>query len=161
MTANLKVLHDKTLQHKEKMKKIKVKVAKAREELQKVFKIREEVFIKGQKVPRSKEWDKHDKSSTHFIVLIEDIPIGCARITFKDRNAKLERIAILKKFRNRGYGKKIVSKLISYSKLKKSSSIFMNAQYYLKDYYSKLGFKEQGKVFMEAGIKHVKMHYKN
>jgi ElaA protein len=35
----------------------------------------------------------------------------------------------------------------------------MNAQYYLLEYYRKLGFKPKGKPFDEAGIKHIKMVY--
>lgn len=49
---------------------------------------------------------------------------------------------------------------IKYCKRKKVKNIFMNAQYYLKDYYKKLGFKPEGRIFEEAGIKHIKMQLK-
>ena len=38
--------------------------------------------------------------------------------------------------------------------------IYFHSQYYIKDMYAKMGFIEEGEIFEEAGIKHIKM-YKN
>ena len=141
------------------MTEIKIKIAKSKKELEQIYKILEIVFIKGQKVPRNIELDKHDKTAKHLIAAYKEKPIGCARIRFVDGNAKLERIAVLKKYRGKGFGKIIVDYLIKYCKSKKINEIFMNAQHYLKDYYKKFGFMPIGKPFMEAGIKHIKMNY--
>ena len=140
---------------------IKIRLAKNKKELEQVYKIREIVFIKEQKVAKNIEKDKFDVTAKHFILYYKNKSIGCARIRFINRNAKLERIAVLKKYRGKGFGKIIVDYLIKYCKSKKMKKIFMNAQYYLKDYYKKLGFEPKGRIFEEAGIKHIKMHFKN
>ena len=140
--------------------KLKIKLVKNRKELSKVLKVREIVFIKGQNVPRNVERDKFDNAAKQVIVLYNDDPIGCARIRFVGKKAKLERIALLKKYRGKGFGKLIVNYLIEYCKNRNIKDIFMNSQYYLKDYYCKFGFKKIGKPFIEAGIKHIKMYLK-
>lgn len=142
------------------MEDTKIKIVKNKKELEHVMKIRETVFVIGQNVPRDIEIDEFDKVAKHVIVNYKNIPIGCARIRFVKGKAKLERIAILKEYRGKGFGKIIMNYLINYCKSKKVYGIYMNAQYYLKDYYKKFGFKPIGKTFMEAGIKHIKMHLK-
>ena len=145
-----------------KMKnQIEIKIAKSENELENVFKIREIVFIREQKVAENIEKDKFDRTAKHFILSYKNKPVGCARIRFIGNTAKLERIAVLKKYRGKGFGKIIVDYLINYCKSKKINEIFMNAQFYLKEYYGKLGFEPKGRIFSEAGIKHIKMHFKN
>ncbi|MBI3035577.1 GNAT family N-acetyltransferase [Candidatus Woesearchaeota archaeon] len=143
------------------MNNIKVRLAKNKKELMMVFKIRKIVFIKEQNVSKNIERDEFDKTAKHFALYYKNRPVGCARIRFINRKAKLERIAVLKEYRGKGFGKIIVDYLIKYCKKKKMKKIFMNAQYYLKDYYKKLGFKPKGIIFEEAGIKHIKMYFGN
>ena len=149
---------DKTL----KMTKnnLKTRLVKNKKDLKNVFNIRKIIFIKEQGVNREIERDKFDNIAKHVIVLLKNKPIGCARIRFVGKKAKLERIAILKKHRGKGFGKLIVNYLIEYCKNKNVKGIYMNSQYYLKGYYGRLGFKPKGKTFMEAGIKHIKMYLK-
>lgn len=140
------------------MEKIKIRLVKNKKELENIFKIREIVFIKEQKVAENIEKDKFDRTAKHFILLYKNKPVGCARIRFVDRKAKLERIAVLKSSRGKGFGKMIVNYMVNYCKNKNVKEIVMNSQYYLKDYYKKFGFKPRGKTFMEAGIKHIEMY---
>jgi predicted GNAT family N-acyltransferase len=136
---------------------LEIRVIRNDDELRAVFKIREEVFIKGQGVQRSIEMDKHDRQAEHIIVLMNGEPIGCARVRSVNSMAKLERIAIVEKHRGKHYGKELVKFLIDHCALKGVDGVFMNSQYYLRDYYRQLGFSEEGKPFMEAGIKHIRM----
>lgn len=138
--------------------KTKIRLVKNKKELENVFKIRHIVFIKEQNVPENIEIDKFDKSAKHMIVLYKNKPIGCARIRFIGSKAKLERIAVLKSYRGKGFGKMIVNYMVNYCKNKNVKKIIMNSQYYLKDYYKKFGFKPRGKTFVEAGIKHIEMY---
>ncbi len=139
---------------------IKIKLVKNKKDLDKVFKIREIVFVKEQNVPLNRDRDEFDDVAKHVLVLYNNKPVGCARIRFINKKAKLERIAILKKYRGKGFGKKILDYLIKYCKKKNIKNIMMDAQYYLRDYYKKLGFNPRGKIFMDAGIKHIRMHLK-
>ena len=141
-----------------KTNNIEIKLAENKKELNQIFRIREIVFIKEQNVPKGIEMDEFDTTSKHFIVLHNTKPIGCARIRFTNKKAKLERIAILKKYRGKGFGKILMDYLIDYYEDNDATDIFMNSQFYLKDYYKKFGFEPRGKTFMEASIKHIEMH---
>ena len=137
---------------------LKIRLIKNKKELDAVFKIRKIVCIKEQKVKKDIERDEFDKTAKHFIVFYKNKPIGGARLRFINNKVKLERIAVLKTHRGKGFGKDMTNYLIRYCKNKKVKEIFMHSQYHLKDFYKKLGFKPRGKTFMEAGIKHIEMH---
>ncbi len=137
---------------------LKIRLANNKKEVDYVMKIREIVFIKGQKVPKKRELDGFDENAKHVIVIYKKTPIGCARIRFLHNKAKLERIALLKQYRGRGFGKNIIKYLVSYCKRKNPKEIVMHAQYYLKDFYNKCGFEERGSIFMDAGIRHIEMY---
>lgn len=136
---------------------LRIRAVENKKELKQVFKIRETVFVKEQNVSFGMEKDEFDSTAKHFLFFYKNKPMGCARIRFIGKKAKLERIAILKKYRGNGLGKLLIHHLIRHCKNKGISEIFMNSQYYLKKYYTNLGFKPTGKSFMEAGIKHIKM----
>ena len=142
------------------MSDLEIKKVCSQDELNKVFDIRKKVFILEQNVPADLEMDNFDSASTHFIVLYKSKPIGCARIRTNDK-AKLERIAILKEYRNKGYGTDLVNFLIDYCKQQNINDIYLHSQYFTIAFYKKFGFESVGKEFFEAGIRHIKMIYKN
>jgi predicted GNAT family N-acyltransferase len=139
------------------MEGLEIRVIRNVDELKAVFKIREEVFIRGQGVQRSIEMDEYDEQAEHVIVLKDGKPIGCARVRPVNGMAKLERIAILEEHRGKHYGKELVKFLIDHCTSKGIDGVFMNSQYYVRDYYRQFGFREEGAPFMEAGIKHIRM----
>jgi len=136
---------------------ITTKIAETKEEIRLAQKIREEVFIKGQNIPRKIELDEYDKEAMHFILYCNNKAAACGRLRFVAGKAKLERVAVLEEFRGKHFGQLITKEMIKVAKEKDYKEIYMNAQYYLLDYYKKLGFKEVGNPFEEAGIKHIKM----
>lgn len=140
--------------------KLIIREIKNKKELDEVFRIREEVFVKGQNVPKEMEIDEEDEKATHIIVLLGEKPVGCARIVMEGNRARLGRIAILDECRGKGYGKDLVKFLIKFCLDKKVKEIYMHAQYYLNKFYSELGFVDRGEIFDEAGIKHIEMVYK-
>ncbi len=142
------------------MKDLKIRLIRNKKELEQVFRIREIVFIRGQKVPRQRERDGFDRSAKHVIVFYRKNPIGCARIRFIGEKAKLERIALLKRYRNKGFGKILMDYLINYCRKKEVKEIFLYSQYYIKDFYEKCGFIPRGKTFVDAGIEHIEMYLK-
>ncbi len=139
------------------MNGLRIRLIKNKSELKQVLKIREIVFITGQNVPEERELDGLDIVSKHVIVIFNGKPIGCARIRFIGREAKLERIAVLGEYRGKGFGKRLVNYLINYCKKKKVKEIVLHSQYYIRDFYAECGFKPKGKTFMDAGIKHIGM----
>jgi len=139
------------------MEKLNIKQVKNKHEYNKTINIRETVFIKEQNVPKEIEMDEFDKESEHFIVYLKNIPIGCARIRKINDYLKLERIAILKEYRGKGFGKDLTNFLINYCKKKGINEIRLHSQIYISNFYEKLGFKRIGKKFLEADIEHIEM----
>ena len=141
------------------MTELKIKKVETEQELKQVFGIRKHVFIEEQNVPVEVEMDEFDETAEHFIAYIGETPIGCARIR-TNGFVKLERIAITKENRNKGYGTQLTKYLIDISK-KNDKEIMMHSQDYVKDFYKKFGFEIVGDSFYEGGIKHVKMVLKS
>jgi len=138
--------------------KLKIRKVKNKSELDETFEIRKTVFVEEQNVPVELEIDGLDQEAEHFIAYINKKPIGCARIRIKNNFAKLERIAIIGEYRNKGFGKQLTKFLIDYCKQKKFDEIRLHSQIYVSDFYKKLGFKFVGENFFEAGIEHVEMY---
>ena len=126
------------------MKPLKIKPVETKQEYEQILDIRKKVFIEEQKVPQDIEIDEYETKSTHFIVYLNKEPIGCARIRFNNF-AKLERIAIVKKYRRKGFGTDLTKYLIDYCNKKNISDIRLNSQLYVADFYKKVGFKKVGK----------------
>ena len=139
------------------MEGLQIRLARNKSELARVLKVRESVFVKGQNVPRDRENDGLDGYSKHAIVLLGGKAVGCARIRFIGKTAKLERIAVLAKCRGTGIGKKLMAYLISYCRRRKARKISMHSQHYIKGFYERFGFRQKGGIFMDAGIKHVEL----
>ncbi|MFX0067965.1 MAG: GNAT family N-acetyltransferase [Promethearchaeota archaeon] len=131
---------------------------KGKQELEQVLKIREIVFVKGQNVPVKLELDGLDDEATHVIVKYGEKPVGTVRVRFHGDKAKVERLAVLKRHRGKGIGKRALKYAIDYCRRKGVKEVVLNAQYYAKDFYEKLGFKPRGKRFMEADIEHIEMY---
>jgi cystathionine beta-lyase len=119
--------------------------------------IRRTVFVTEQHVPEDLEFDGLDNDAIHFIIYYNNTPIGCARLRIYEDTAKLERIAILKKYRGNGYGTRLTEYLIEYCKNKNLYGIFLHSQTYVSNFYENLGFKPKGNTFYEAGLEHIAM----
>lgn len=140
------------------MNNLKIKEVNNKYDLEKVIEIRKNVFIKEQNVPLEIEIDGLDPEAEHFIAYLDDRPIGCARIRTNKNYVKLERIAILKKHRGKGFGTVLTKFLIDYCRNENFGEIILHSQTYVVDFYKKLGFKIRGKPFFEADIEHFEMY---
>jgi predicted GNAT family N-acyltransferase len=138
---------------------IEMKLTNSSEDLSDAFKIRERVFIKEQKVLPELEWDEMDKIATHFILYLNKIPIGTARVFEKDSAWYIGRMAVLKEYRGKGFGKHIMENVLNFLNSKKPSKIIIHAQTTVVNFYKKFGFVEVGDEFLDAGIKHREMVY--
>lgn len=138
---------------------IKVKIIRNGGCLKDAFEIRQKVFIEEQNVPRELEWDEIDKIAIHFIFYLDKIPMGTARFFEKDGIWYIGRMAILKEYRGKGFGKFIMKKMLNFAKHRKVNKIVIHAQIAVIEFYKKFGFVETNDEFLEAGIKHRKMVY--
>jgi predicted GNAT family N-acyltransferase len=140
------------------MKKVEVRKIKNNKELYECFKIRTVVFVEEQKVPAVEEIDEFEDESTHYVLIIDNKIVGTARTRIIDNYGKIQRVAILKEYRGKGFGKLLMEKIIkNLSKNKSLKYIKLGAQCYAQKFYEKLGFKAYGDIFDDAGIPHINM----
>jgi len=117
--------------------------------------IRKTVFVVEQKCPAELEWE-YEKESTHFLIFYNRKPVATARHRKTKKGYKLERFAVLKEERGKGYGHKVLKAILEDLK-NFSGLIYMHAQCDVVPFYEKLNFKKIGDIFEEAGILHYKM----
>ena len=141
--------------------KLKCKLIETTLELDEAHEIRRVVFVEEQKVPPKIEWDEFEESALHMICKLGDIAVGTGRITFFGDSAKVERVAVLKEYRNQGIGTKITRFIIDECKKRYAKTIYAHVQMHAYDFYKKMGFYEVGDIFDEAGIDHIKMVLKD
>lgn len=137
------------------MTKIEVNKTANQVELDLVFAIRREVFVNEQNCPPELEWEYEDES-THFLATVNNEPAGAARWRKTANGYKLERFAVLKKFRGFGVGQKLVKTVLA-DLPKGADYIYLHAQIQAVTLYQKFLFKKMGEEFEEAGIRHYKM----
>ncbi len=127
----------------------------------KAFEIRNSVFCEEQKVSKEIEFDGLDQFCNHYLAKINELPIGTARVREQKKGTfKIERMAVLKRYRKKGVGRAIIEKILKhYLKFNNINKLILNSQIEAKDFYKKFGFVEVGKEFVEANIKHQKMIY--
>lgn len=142
------------------MNDLSIRLIKNRKELEKLLKIRGTVFIKEQKVPHSRERDGLEEESKHFIVHAGSKCIGGARVRFIRNKAKLERIVLLRSYRGKGVGTKLVRHLISYARRRGVEEIVVHGQVESMGFHEKCGLKKRGRMFVDGGIKHYEFFMK-
>ena len=124
---------------------------------QQIKPIRETVFIQEQHVPVELEWDEMDSESIHILSRLDDnTPVGTARML---SNGHIGRMSVLSKYRNQGIGSAMLNALLVYAKQHQINDLFLFAQTNAVDFYKQHEFTTVGKVFMDAGIPHLKMIY--
>ena len=81
-----------------------------------------------------------------------------ARWRKTEKGVKLERFAVLQKYRGCGVGKRLVEEVVK-DVLPLKLSIYLHAQIQVVDFYEKLNFIKEGNLFEEAGIQHYLMSF--
>lgn len=122
------------------------------------FEIRKSVFVKEQGVPLENELDAFENTSTHIIGYQNHSPFACARFRPYEDGIKVERVAILEPYRNKGFGKTLMITIESIAKQKHYHKLILNAQLQAKPFYEKLGYVSIGLPFQEENIAHIKMY---
>lgn len=122
------------------------------------FVIRKKVFIEEQSVPFDLERDDLDAIAIHYLLSFENNFVATARWYKDGHNAHIGRVAVLKEYRGKNFGKQIIEKSIEDIRNGyKMKGVVLASQVQAKEFYEKIGFKEFGNEFIEAGILHVNM----
>ena len=120
--------------------------------------IRKEVFIIEQQVPIEEEYDELDNTAIQFIVYDGNNPLAAARFRMVDNKGKVERVCVLKEYRNKGGGRLIMKTIEEYAKCNTSvTKLVLNAQLTAIPFYKQLGYTSYGDIFLDANIEHIAM----
>lgn len=116
--------------------------------------VRFTVFVEEQGVPREIELDEQDSVSVHAVVFEGTTPIATGRLL---PDGHIGRMAVLKKWRNRGIGSLMLRKLLERAKERGQPQVALSAQIHAVPFYRAHGFVEEGSEYLEAGIRHQAM----
>ena len=129
----------------------------SRDELYKILRLRQEVFIIEQKC-NYLDADNHDITSTHLIAYQDDKIIAYMRIVPAGTiysNISFGRILVKKEYRNLGLGKELLKRGLDL--FSPDTILVMSAQVYLVKFYEYFGFNIIGEEYLEDEILHIKI----
>ena len=143
------------------MKEFTYKLVENDSELKGAFDVRRRVFVEEQGISEDLVFDDCEDEAMHLVVKDSESVIGTARVRFlEDRQARLERMAVLKPFRGIGIGERMMSFLVEELGSREIERVVLHAQYEVIGFYKTCGFSTLGLPFWEAGVKHLKMERK-
>jgi ElaA protein len=131
-----------------------------KDELYEILRLRAEVFVVEQNCVYQ-DIDNKDQKALHILGIKKGSIVAYARV-FKPKDyfeyASIGRIVIHPKERNNKYGYELVETAIKAINLHfKSYTVAISAQKHLEKFYNNLGFKKEGKSYLEDGIPHIYM----
>ena len=104
------------------------------------------------------DFDGNDVFATHIVAYINEMPVGTTRIILSNNGAgKIQRMAVLKGFRNRGIGSQIIKYALDFLKNQRIKLVRLSSQEQVRKFYEQFGFRAIGDVFDEAKIRHIMM----
>lgn len=133
------------------------------EEIYKILKIRNEVFIVEQQCAYQ-DCDGKDENSYHLYLEDNGEIIAYLRILKKGVSydeLSIGRVLVHKNYRGKGISREMMLKAIKFIELNlNEKEIKIQAQSYLVNFYGSLGFKETSSEYLEDNIPHIDMLYK-
>lgn len=132
-------------------------------ELYSAMQLRQEIFVVEQNCPYA-DADGKDVESVHVMGYEKKKLVAYARIVppgISYKTPSIGRVVVHKDFRGKKYAYALMDACIRETLRRyKADKITISAQLYLKDFYTRTGFKAVGEVYPEDDIPHIKMIYK-
>ena len=127
-------------------------------DFKKCLNIRKIVFVQGQNVAEELENDGLDGESRHYLISVNDVAAGTARVRYVAAKAKIERVAILSEYQGRGLGRQLMQFIIEDIQAANIAKIIaLSSQVYAIPFYESLGFAVCSDEYMDANIPHKDM----
>lgn len=114
--------------------------------------VRRAVFVQEMGVDEALDFDGTDDEALHVVVSIKELPIGTGRLHRPE--ARIGRLAVLRGHRGQGIGRRILERLLQEAIRSGFPEVCLHAQEHAIAFYRKMGFREEGELFDEAGIPH-------
>jgi len=133
-----------------------------------IIALRMQVFVDEMHVPSELELDQYDAMAIHLCVQSGHCTVGTLRLIQSKESVsqdpkksvkkiKIGRFALHKAYRRQGIGSQMMHHTYHWCQQQAISKLYLDAQTYIVPFYKTLGFVEQGDVFMDAGIPHIRM----
>ena len=123
------------------------KVAATADDIAKVFALRSAVFMSEQECPYDEEFDGNDYCATHILGAVDGEPAAVLRVRYFADFAKIERLAVLPRFRRTLIMKIVVDTGIEICRRKGYRLLYGHAQKRLTRFWAKFGFRPMNKNF--------------
>lgn len=126
-----------------------------------IIKFRTAIFVVEQQCPYQ-EVDDNDLAAIHLFCSSDDGEVvAVARIIQPKENSaflSFGRVAVKKEYRGTKVSKALMEKLLDYILSHfPNKTIEISAQCYITSYYERYGFKQQGEMYLEDDIPHIRM----
>lgn len=133
-------------------------------ELYEILRLRAEVFVVEQECIYQ-DCDDRDQNAWHLYAEENGIMRGCLRILEKGQSfdaAAIGRVAVRAGDRGAGLARRMMEEALSFLRGTLGEKIVkLSAQVYVADFYKSLGFQPVSEGYLEDGIPHVDMEYRN
>ncbi|MFN3496451.1 MAG: YbgC/FadM family acyl-CoA thioesterase [Hydrogenophaga sp.] len=121
--------------------------------------VRTEVFVQEQRIPKELEWDAADANAVHAVAYNRfGVPVATGRcLDTPAGGVKVGRMAVTRVLRGCHLGRDVLQALMGAARERGAAEVVLHAQRSAEGFYSRLGFQRRGEPFVEAGIDHVAM----
>jgi predicted GNAT family N-acyltransferase len=134
-----------------------VRPARDPAEVRAAMDLRVRVFCDEQGVDRVVELDGLDDEATHVVALDEREVVATCRLRLIGRSCKLERMAVERRYRGAGAGRRLLEEAEDEARRQGARSMTLRAQRRAEGFYASAGYVAEGETFIEEGIEHVAM----
>ncbi|MFW6076068.1 MAG: GNAT family N-acetyltransferase [Chloroflexota bacterium] len=134
--------------------KVITRVASSEAEMESVYSIRREVFVREQELTRTVYDEPDDRQSVHLLAQVAGRIVGTGRLTMIRDEAQIAWVAIRAPERGTGAGKALMQHLLAISGERGAQFVTLNAQTHALGFYEKLGFEPIGRRFFMGNIEH-------
>lgn len=121
--------------------------------------IRTEVFVQEQRIPKELEWDAADAAALHAVAYNRlGLAVATGRLVpHQPGVVKIGRMAVNRVLRGGQVGRQVLHALMDAAAQRGEREVVLHAQRSAEGFYQRLGFEQRGEPFEEAGIPHVEM----
>jgi len=129
-------------------------------QLKQAFDIRKNVLVDENGIDKFVEFDGLDAECVHYLVFYNETPIATVRWRETTEGIKIERFAVLKKFRRKAIGSLLIRYIID-ELLPSKRTIYLFSLPNAINFFQSNGFKNSGEVVLENQVNHFRMEYIN
>jgi predicted GNAT family N-acyltransferase len=123
-------------------------------EMEAVYQVRREVFVREQGLTRTVYDEPDDRESVHVVAQSNGRILGVGRLTFVRDEGQIAWLAVLETFRRTGAGKALMNHLLEIAAERPVQYVTLNAQTHALGFYEQFGFEPIGRRFHMSQIEH-------